>query len=218
MVVRIEEESPTRLCFRAQPARWAVALVLGIGITGAVGCLLVERSFAAWACAGFFLFVTLGLSFGAWSRCCLDREAGQITIERPAWTSPRHEQYWFAEVDRFAIRQRYYPPDDPYSDDGCPEELQPERTMLVLALILKNGREVTIAERMVSGQPGLDLVRRLEAFRKSAGTGSSNPVPPGGKVCCICGQDCASRPRLKDPSGRYYHPECHARAAGQVAH
>lgn len=33
------------------------------------------------------------------------------------------------------------------------------------------------------------------------------------KVCIVCGQDCAGRPRVKDPRGRYYCRECYDRAA-----
>ena len=29
------------------------------------------------------------------------------------------------------------------------------------------------------------------------------------KTCQICGQDCAGRPRIKDPAGNYYHQECY---------
>ena len=32
------------------------------------------------------------------------------------------------------------------------------------------------------------------------------------KPCGICGQDCAGRPRIKDPKGRYFHEHCYEQA------
>jgi hypothetical protein len=32
---------------------------------------------------------------------------------------------------------------------------------------------------------------------------------PSAKVCVLCGQDCSTRPRVKDQHGRYYCRECH---------
>lgn len=32
------------------------------------------------------------------------------------------------------------------------------------------------------------------------------------KICVICGEDCAGRPRIKDPKGHYYHKSCHEQA------
>ena len=37
------------------------------------------------------------------------------------------------------------------------------------------------------------------------------------KICVICGEDCAGRPRIKDPKGRYYHRECHEQARERAA-
>lgn len=39
----------------------------------------------------------------------------------------------------------------------------------------------------------------------------------GGKICVICKQDCSTRPRVKDPQGRYMCRECHRQAQQQIA-
>lgn len=42
------------------------------------------------------------------------------------------------------------------------------------------------------------------------GNGAANAVSaPGGKKCVICGVDCAGRPRVKDPRGRYFCRPCY---------
>ncbi len=38
-----------------------------------------------------------------------------------------------------------------------------------------------------------------------------------GKVCVICGQDCAGKPRVKDPQGRYSCKSCHEAAMKKAA-
>ena len=38
-------------------------------------------------------------------------------------------------------------------------------------------------------------------------------MPDPLKICMICGEDCAGRPRIKDPKGHYYHRECHEEAS-----
>ncbi|TVQ50729.1 MAG: hypothetical protein EA377_14055 [Phycisphaerales bacterium] len=35
------------------------------------------------------------------------------------------------------------------------------------------------------------------------------------KQCVVCGEDCANKPRVKDPKGRYYCKPCYNRAAAQ---
>jgi uncharacterized RDD family membrane protein YckC len=37
------------------------------------------------------------------------------------------------------------------------------------------------------------------------------------KPCVLCGEDCAGRPRIKDPKGRYYHKECYEREVARLA-
>lgn len=43
---------------------------------------------------------------------------------------------------------------------------------------------------------------------------SSTPSPSAKKICFVCGEDCAGKPRLKDPEGRYCCKGCEGKAAG----
>jgi hypothetical protein len=36
------------------------------------------------------------------------------------------------------------------------------------------------------------------------------------KICVICGQNCAGKPRVKDNAGRYYCKACHERALART--
>lgn len=38
------------------------------------------------------------------------------------------------------------------------------------------------------------------------------PEATGRKICVICGQDCAGRPRVRDPKGHYYCQDCYEKA------
>lgn len=43
------------------------------------------------------------------------------------------------------------------------------------------------------------------------------PEPAPAKICAICGEDCAGRPRTKDPKGRYYCQACYDERRREVA-
>jgi hypothetical protein len=122
--------------------------------------------------AGVLWLVALAGAFFSWTRCTLDHGSAQIIIERPGLRGLRRRTFQFAEVERFAIRQQDHPSFDYDSGDlrAFPEELRPLETTLALVLVLKNGREFTILGNMFGGQRGLEVVRKLERFRKSVGS------------------------------------------------
>ena len=42
--------------------------------------------------------------------------------------------------------------------------------------------------------------------------------PPNDKTCVVCAADCADRPRVKDPAGRYYCRTCYESAKRADGH
>jgi hypothetical protein len=166
MVIELHQPTPSQLCLRARPGRWALAFTLAAW----AGLSLAAPKLIAATGPGFGLVVVfLGTILaiapcrGGWSRCSLDRDSGLITLERPFSLTKRRRQYRFDEVERLALRQSWDPWD---SSQGVPAELQGVEATLMLMLILKNGREVCVVWPMYTGSRGLRLLRSLEDFRK----------------------------------------------------
>ena len=57
---------------------------------------------------------------------------------------------------------------------------------------------------------GCPLLR--ESMRMAETAQSGGGATPGAKLCGTCGQDCAGKPRAKDPKGNYMCMECVDRA------
>lgn len=130
-------------------------------------------SYLSWVAAGFLWFVAAGVVFGFRSRCEFDRDRDDVSVEAPGCFRTRRTNYRLSEVERFAIRQKVIPTSEfDYEGDEKMHEgpLAPDSTRLVLAMRMKNGREITLAEPMFGSQRGLRFVRLLEEFRRAAAT------------------------------------------------
>jgi hypothetical protein len=150
----------------------------------------------------------------------LDRVLDQLEVVKPGIGKSRRRMLRLSDVEAFAVVQRYRelaedPPE--WMERHMPDLLanrpvRDERTVLVLAARLKTGKEIALFTPMLGGSQGLELVRELERVRKAplaAGTERMH------KPCAVCGRECDGAPRLKDQSGRYYHPACHEQLLAQ---
>lgn len=123
--------------------------------------IVVAKSAWIYVAEAFLFFVAVGATWFSWTKCCLDKEADRVTIWGPGRLCGRQQTYRLSDVQRFAIRQQVVP-EDP-DQEG---EMASERVTLILAMCLKNGAEITIAQRMFGGSEGMRFVRQLERFRQ----------------------------------------------------
>lgn len=127
--------------------------------------VILRTSIWIWTAVGFLWFVALGLAFATRTRCVVDGRMAETVLYSPSLLGMSVRRFPLAEVEQFAMRQKLDVSSD--EEDSLPESLRTEKTFVRLAAVLRNGEELTVADRVSNWQLGLSLARKLERLRKA---------------------------------------------------